>query len=370
MSRKNHTSFRDVEEALLAVEKLWHWRLPPLFKQLYLNELESLLAPCEFFPAGDIASGIGRAYGQFPQFLPFGRVAGEESLYGFYLGQLILEAAPPILYWDEGETFLRPVSCDFDAFLRRTVASGRYESDDDWPADANLDRARVEVIQSKLNLSSELFSESLPRNDTEFHQRLVRLDSQDCVSLCHLGCAARSSGDEERALDYFHRACEAAPWFGDPYYLLADVHRRRENFERALAGYWAVVQRAAPLCTRTWEWDLGEDHPDADIYEIAADELSQFDYAATDEMKSSPLWRVITRNDPYDPDIREQLAVRYEDDGNSSEAERELLSALSFCGGERSNQSDRIYARLLALYERSHRDRDASLIVYDSSLPR
>jgi hypothetical protein len=370
MSRKKEASFRDVEEALRAIEAFWHWQLPTTFRHLYLHGMQTFFAPCEFFSLEELASGVGRIFGQLPQFLPFGRVAGEESLYGFFLGPHNVEERPPILYWDEGEMFLRPVASDFEAFLRRSVLTGRYETDDEWPGSTLPETARLDLFQSLLGIPQSLFQDRLPGNDAELYQRLVGIDAQDCVSLSHLGCSARSNGDEERALDFFHRASEAAPWFGDPCYLMADIYRRKENYGRAMNGYWTVVEHPVSLCTRTWEWDLGEDHPDADVYEIAADAITQFDEAATPEMKASLLWRVITREDPYDPDVREQLAYRLSEAGRSADAERELLTTLSLCGSERNKQPERIYSRLLSLYERTGRHRDAALVAFDSALPR
>ncbi len=370
MSRKKDAAFRNVDDALQAIESFWHWKLPQTFRHLYTHQLQTFFAPCEFFALEELAAGAGRSFGQVPQFLPFGRVAGEESLYGFYLGPHTIESAPPILYWDEGEAFLRPVAADFEAFLRRSVVTGRYETDDEWPGSSLPDRARLELFRSLLNIPPLLFESRLPGNDTELYQRLVGLDPQDCASLSHLGCAARSNGEEERALDFFHRAGEAAPWFGDSSYLIADVYRRREDYARAIGGYWKVVQQPVAFCTRTWEWDLGEDHPDADIYEIAADAINQFDEAATAEMKSSPLWRVITRDDPYDPDVREKLANRLIEDGKPIEAEREIVTGLSLCNAERTKQPDRLYGQLHALYERTRRLRDAALVSFDRTLPR
>ena len=106
------------------------------------------------------------------------------------------------------------------------------------------------------------------------------------------------------------------------------------------------------------------------MYEIAADAITQFDGAATVEMKTSPLWRVITREDPYDPDIREQLAHRLSEEGKPVEAEREILTGLSLCGSERTKQPDRLYGQLLDLYERTGRKRDAALVTFDRTLPR
>ena len=131
-----------------------------------------------------------------------------------------------------------------------------------------------------------------------------------------------------------------APWFGDPTYLVADVYRERRDFARAVQEWWATVQCLLPLCTRTWEWDLGEDHPEADIYEVAADGLSQFEKEATAQMKADPLWNAVVQQDPYDPDVRERLGQALVKQGDLSGAEREILNALALCGSERGKQPE------------------------------
>jgi hypothetical protein len=125
-----------------------------------------------------------------------------------------------------------------------------------------------------------------------------------------------------------------------------------------------------PLCTRTWEWDLGADHPEADIYEVAADGLAQFGDITDCAHKSDPLWRVAINDDPYDPDVREALGDRLLAQNNISGAEREYLNVLALCCGEHGKQPDRIYNTLIALYERTGRSRDAALARHDRSLPR
>ena len=87
-------------------------------------------------------------------------------------------------------------------------------------------------------------------------------------------------------------------------------------------------------------------------------------------MKSSPLWRVITRDDPYDPDVREQLANRLLENGKHVDAERELMTGLSLCNSERTKQPDRLYGQLHDLYVRTGRLRDAALVSFDRALPR
>lgn len=372
MSKHEDRQVSRAEAGLSALEQFWQVRLPRAFRNLYTHFEYPFLAPCEFFGLDALLTGTGRGYGLIPQFYPFGRAVGEGGLYGFYLTPETMQGQWPVLYWNEDEMFLRPVSSDFQAFLRSCVLIGRYETEAQWPDDEPdaQEEAQREEFARLLHLPHELLFGSVPRNDTELHERLAGSDPQDAVSLCHLGCAWRARGDSERALDFFHRAIEAAPWFGDPLYLLANVYLERDNHQRAVQGWWAVAQRLLPLCTRTFEWNLGENHPEADVYEVAADGLAQFSEAADPGMKADPLWRVVVQEDPYDPDVRESLGQALLAQNQSMEAEREFLNALSLCGSERGKQPDRLYDALIALYERSGRTREAAMARFDRALPR
>jgi hypothetical protein len=372
MSRSENSRPNDTKDGLRAVERFWQASPPGAFCSLYTHFQHPFLAPCEFLALEAIAGGTGRAYGQIPQFMPFGRSVGEGGLYGFYVTPETALGRWPVLYWDEDEMYLRPVASDFEAFLRYCVLVGRYETEEQWPEEVrDRDEAAARrLFARRLGLPGEMLTGPMPRNDSELYERLVASDPQDAVSLCRVGCARRAQGNSERALDFFHRAGEAAPWFGDPYYLLADTYRLRGSRERAVQGWWAVVQCLLPLCTRTWEWDLGEEHPEADIYEVAADALAQFGGTAASAVKSSALWRVVVQDDPYDPDVREALGDTLLSRNDFVGAEREYLNALSLCGSERGRQPDRLYEALTTLYDRTGRMRDAAFVRHDGVLPR
>lgn len=359
-------------EGLRAVERFWQIRLPESFRNLYAHFPHPLLAPCEFFSLEAISAGAGRAYGLIPQYLPFGRAISEGGTYGFYGTPETLMGRCPVVYWDEDEMVLRPIASDFEAFLRYCVLIGRYETEDQWEEETPEWQEQTErrEFARRLGLPPDLLLGPIPRNDTELYERLASLDPQDAASLCHLGCVRRAHSDDERALDFFHRASEAAPWFGDPAYLVADVYRERKDYERAIQGWWAVVQHLLPFCTRTWEWDLGAEHPEADIYEVAADALAQHCDAAEPALRAQPLWRVVVHDDPYDPGVRESLGDALLAQNDTAGAEREYLNALSLCFAERGKQPERLYNALLALYERLGRARDAALARHDRALPR
>ncbi|HZT44107.1 MAG TPA: SMI1/KNR4 family protein [Chthonomonadaceae bacterium] len=372
MSLGEDRSRGGVAEGLRAVERFWQVRLPESFRNLYTHFAKPFLAPCEFFPLEAIAGGVGRSFGMLPQYLPFGRAVDESGLYGFYLTPETALGRWPVLFWDEDEMYHRPVTSDFEAFLRHCVLVGRYEMEEQWPDNIFdwQEESDVREFARLLNLPEALLLSPIPRNDTELYERLACSDAQDAFSLCHLGCIHRARGDSERALDFFHRASEAAPWFGDPPYLVADVYRERQNVERAVQSWWAVVQRLLPLCTRTWEWDLGEDHPEADIYEVAADGLAQYSEVVDAAIKNQSLWHVVVHQDPYDPEARETLGNALLAANDLAGAEREYLNALSLCCSDRDRRPDRLYDSLLRLYERMDSRRDGALARFDSMLPR
>jgi hypothetical protein len=371
MSKELHGYAPDFDTTVAALERFWRIRLPESLVRLYRNFEHPLLAPCEFYSLRSLASGAGRFYGMTPQFLPFGQLVGEGGAYGLYVTPQTEAGALPVVYWDEDEMFLRPVASDFDAFLRFCVILGRYEADEletDECGCAGEARDRVDLARL-VGIPDCLLTRPVPRNELELHTRILDSDPRSAWSLCHLGCVRRSRSDPDRALDFFYRAGEAADWFGDPSYLAADVWREREKFDRAVSGWWAVVQRLLPLCTRTWEWDLGEEHPEADIYEVAADCLAQYAEYAAREVRDSPLWSVVTQEDPYAPGLRESLGDELLARGDAAGAEREYLNALSLCIWEAGEQSERLYDALLSCYVRMDRQRDADLVRHDRALP-
>lgn len=372
MNEREETTKRHQEESLKQLEAFWRITIPDTFRKLYTHSQEPFLAPCEFYPLRLIVQGAGRTFGALPQFLPFGRVIGIGGFYGFYVTPETAQGSLPVVYWEEDEMYMRPIASDFDTFLRYCLLVGRYEMEEDWP-DAEGDWQEAEDLQELaevLSIPLTLLQGDPPRNETELYERIVRLDPQSALSLCHLGCVHRAQGNTEHALDFYYRASEACPWFGDIPYLIADIYREKGQWERAVQHYWSIMQTPLPLCTRTMNWDLGEDHPEADIYEVAADMLNQLQTHATSEMKTSPLWRAVTQEDPYDPDVREALGNLYCDQNELHLAEREYLNALSLCYAERGQQPLRLYDALIGLYERTGQSREAGLTRHDRLLPR
>ncbi len=365
-------------DAMQAVERFWGRKLPEPFRQLYTLYPRPFLAPCEFFTLLAISKGSGRTSGTPPQFMPFGRAVGDEGIYGFYINPETAPGQWPVMFRDDEEQYIRPVSSSFEKFLNHCILVGRYETEEQAGSAASVSLDLLEDLDEqreagrRLNLDTEVLFGPLPGNDTQLFERLAKLDPMDATSLCHLGCVRRAFGDktaDERALDFFHRATEAAPWFGDASYLMADTYRLKGQMPRACEGYWAVLNKLLPLCTRSYEWDLGEDHPQGDIVEVAADALRQFARHAPEGIHEDELWSVAVEEDAYDPDLREDYARRLLRLGNLPAAERELLNTLSLTVMEGGKQHKRVYQELIALYESQDRKDEAALALFDSALP-
>ncbi len=369
MSQSNTPRFETVEAELRTLEVFWQAKLPHSFRRLYQHLSQPLLAPCEFLPLRDIAMGAGRSYGMLPQLLPFGRGIDDGSTYAFYALPDHDAVNWPVLRWDEDEMYVQPVSSSFEAFVRHCFAVGRYAADDMGEVQEQYAQECSQTLNA-LGISGHPAMERPARNDSELHSILVQMDPSDAVSLCHLGCGSRTRGDIERALDYYFKASEATPYFGDPCYLAADVYRDRGEMDKAVQSWWAVVHRLLLLCTRTYEWDLGDEHPEADIYEVAADGLAQHGSLISSDMADDPLWHAVAKDDPYDPEVRESLAHLMLIRGKFENAERELLNALSLCCDQTGSRPERLYDSLISLYDKQGQARDAALARFDRQLPR
>ena len=361
-------SIAQVRKAMNAVEAKWQFQLPDGFSRLYAYQERPFLITCEFFTLEEILNGLGRERGAMPQFVPFGSGLDGE-LFGLYVTpELCLGRLPVLALSEEGS--LRPAASEFSSFLKTSILTGRCEAelDEEEPGDDTEEADARRDLSHALEIPENLLLGELPRNEAELFERLVNEDAQNAYGLLKLGCIVRGRNETERALDFYHRASEAAPWFGDCAYLAGDLYREGGRLDRAVQCYWSVISTPIALSTQSTEWDLGEDHPDADIYEISADALSQFRNHASADMLRDPIWRIIADEDPYDPEAREEFALMLQQKGDTAGAERELLNALHLCAGEPGAQPMRIYSSLHALYERNGRLRDAAFVEFDAQL--
>jgi tetratricopeptide (TPR) repeat protein len=357
-----------ITRGLRALESHWQVRLPETLARLYSAFDIPFISPCEFLSLDSLVADEYRWRGMLPQFLPFGD-DGEDNFFGFYVAPTSMGSDYPVLKWDHEYDHYSPVASSFEAFLHWCVIYGRYvaqDTFDDETEDFEEEDITRRQIAERLGIPSELATEPLPRNERELNERLARADGQNAWAYAQLGSHYFGQGQLEKARDCFFRASEAAPWFSDPYYLLAETYRTSGDMSRACELWWRVFDSPIAFSTRTSNYDLGDEHPETEVYEAAASRCLECRSALAGENEGSPLWELLLAGDPFSPGPRFELAERLNAAGDTSGRERELLNALTLA--TESRDISRGYEELIAFYERTGRTRDAALCRRDSEL--
>ena len=357
-----------VDSALRSLEQRWHVTLPESFHRLYRHFEQPYVSPCEFLTLPELQEDSERWYGMLPQFVPFGR-DGDGNTFGFYMPPVAAQEDYPVLFWNHEYDSYSPIASGFGPYVGWCVIQGRYMAQDEFEEDDPEFREEEENrrrFAEFLDLPKHLVLEALPRNDRELYERLAAWDPQSTQALSQLGSVWAARKETGRARDFFTRASESAPWFADPYYLLAETYREEAKTAEAISRWWQVIQCPIALSTRTSGYDLGQAHPDVEVYEAAVKYLVQNVEAVPPDVRGNPLGRLVLEGDPFEPDERLELAAELSGNGDASGEEREALNALALSTDEQLTAS--AYDRLIALYERNGRRREAAFCAHDRKL--
>ncbi len=357
-----------VEHDLNSLATHWLIDLPDAFARLYLAFEYPYLSPCEFFSLEDLLHDVHRWRGVLPQFLPFGDAGGD--LFGFY----VLPGGPysdyPVLRWNHEYDHYAPVASGFHSFLRWCVVTGRYEANDiyahDDPQFAEEEEHRREFAEI-LRIPLNLLVQPLPANERELNEHQRMADPQSPSALDQLGCFYLARGELDRARDCFARASETAPWFADPYFLIAETYRLEKRLDEAALRWWQVVHTPIALSTRTGCYDLGVDDQDREIADATLEYLRCHRGQALAVVQRSLLTHfILDANDPFTTAKRVQLAAKLREAGDLLGCERELLNALTLATVDA--ESDLAYDRLQEIYQQLGRTRDAEMCARDRDL--
>jgi tetratricopeptide (TPR) repeat protein len=348
---------------LRALAQHWQIEMPETFSRLYRAFEYPFISPCEFLSLQEMMEDEERWRGMLPQFLPFGQ-DGDENFYGFYVQPTDQKGQYPVLAWNHEYDHYYPVASGFEAFTRYCVIQGRFMAQDSFEEDSSEEEKQRHAFANIVGLPANLVTEPLPRNDRELYERLLHADSQSANALSQLGSRFFGAGDLQRARDCFVRASEAAPWFADPYYLLAESYRVEGNDSRACGLWWQVFQSPIALSTRTSNYDLGEAHVECEIYEAATDHCLTCQKDLNPALQDTHLWQFVLHGDPFTSEPRLALANTLSADGDVAGTERELLNGLTLATEE--EELDEAYDRLIAFYEETGRKRDAALCRRDA----
>ena len=360
-------SMSDTQPAVDAVEAHWGVHVPGSFRRLYEALDFPCLWACEFLSIEEIEADLERHAGMLPSFLPFGRGA-DDDLFGFYAPGDLTDRDLTVLQWSAADDHYFPVATDFDSFLLAAMVHGCQAcADMDSPKEEKQEMQRQAAIASAVGIGIPAGIHHAARNESELLALLLDLDPRSPDALLHAGCRALQQGQFDRARDLLTRASEAAPWFSDPYYLLAQTYIRTGDIADAIPRWWAVLQCPIALSTRTSRYDLGLDHPDLEIHEATARELLPHLSAAPAHIRTSRLASFLLHEGTYSTAVRIPLADDLLRDGDTIGAEREYLNALALA--TQRSEERLAYERLIALYERMGRSRDARRCRADSELP-
>lgn len=351
-------------ENLTRLADHWMCELPGAFTRLYEAFEYPHVGVCGFSPLDRLLSDSDRWRGMLPQFLPFGWDE-EENAFGFLAHPTVGVHEMPVLCWDHEYDFYRPVASSFEAFLRWCLIRMRHETDDNLGDNPFLSaELYLDEFCTIVGMDAGFARMPTPRNTTEMHEQVCALDPQAADALNHLGCRHLGMGSVERARDFFVRASEAAPWFADPYFLLADTYAQAGRPGEAVQRFRRVLDCPIALSTRTGLYDLGPGRGDSEISEVAARACASYGGPYEDD----PVVRFLrTRSDAFEPEARMELAAQFWDSGDERGAEREYLNALTLA-------TERLalgcaYRALIKMYESTGRHRDAERCRLDAEIP-
>ncbi len=357
-----------VDSALQSLEQRWQVTLPESVHRLYRHFEQPYVSPCEFLTLPELQEDSERWFGMLPQYIPFGR-DGDGNTFGFYVPPNVAQEDFTVLLWNHEYDHYLPIASGFGPFVGWCVIQGRYQAQDEFDEDDPEFREEEENrrrFAEFLDLPKSLVLEPLPRNDRELYERLAAWDPQSTQALSQLGSGWAARKDAGRARDFFTRASESAPWFADPYYLLAETYREESKTAEAISRWWQVVRCPIALSTRTSGYDLGQAHPDVEVYEAAVNYLVQNVETVPSEIRANPVGRLVLEGDPFEPDERLALAAELAESGDPQGEEREALNALSLSTDE-ALTSD-AYDRLINLYDRTGRRRESAFCAHDRTL--
>ncbi len=344
--------------------------VPPVMTELYYQWESPCFGGVEFFSLEEIVGGYLRWCGMLPRFVPFA-MDSFERVYGFLARRGAPD--PPILRYEKLPLGLeasgkplwmgcyQPITSKFQSFLHWLLLVDRYE--DDFEEESETTGPNRNDMAALAKLPHYQLNQTVVRNQQEFDSEMLRWDAQNVASLCRLGCVALGNSNPERALDFFYRASESAPWFGDCSYLAAEASFVQGDYERAARFWWHTIHTLFPFNTTSDNWDLGFEHPDGVIPLLAAQKLMDHAEYIEPALQADPLWMLAEEKLLRNLYARLNVGRFFQKYGEMADAEREYLNALSLARKRRELKS--AYDALIKLYESQSQFNDAQICMDD-----
>ncbi len=338
------------------LENAWEIKVPDLFWNFLTREPSQSLPDIDIFTVEEMIMESERTVRLPPNLRLFGKYSSGDSYICFHTVNGQNANKYEVVCWNIEERCLIPCASNFVNFLCKHLYSTRYNLDEEGEHD--IDVKYWSGLFNSLEVEAAWVFDEIPMNEKMMYETMSQHDRGDCLSQCHLGCILRSRGQVDEATHHFNEASKYTPWFGDAYYLLADVFRVEDSIEKAFHEWWKILNLPVVYSTRSDSWDLGADYPDADIYELTVDLMLGVQKSIPSTITDTPLWNAFLLEDPYDPVMREKLAETYSELGMHSAAESELWNAYFLYADDEYDELVRINSKLITLLDIQRRTYD------------
>ena len=268
-----------------------------------------------FLDAETVMGGWATWPGMFPHFHPMAEDGA--SIFGLYVPATGGGTPTAVLRYDQDECNLRPVAHDAAGFVGWAGLRLLFEGPDDETSAVDTDTAHW---LAQLGVS-------LPAADACATQRqfdaLVDLPAggSACARL-NGACRLHASGDQSGAEALAIRACQAAPWFVDAWYLAAQFARDQSDRTERL---WHGLRCPAALSTRTDCYDLGANSASSHVLDACLVEATRLGPPASP--LDDPLVDLVMSGQGLDHAARMAAAETYRVRNDLECAEREGLAA-------------------------------------------
>lgn len=347
------------------LEHAWDVKVPDIFWDFASRYPSQLLPDTHFFQVQEMILQNEITVRVPPNLRPFGMRISNESLICFHTGSHHKSNHWEVVYWNLDERCLSPYASNFENYLCKHLYSTRYSLDEEGLPD--IDLKFWTGLFNSLGIEANWIFDEIPINEKMMYETLSLHDSGDSLSLCQLGCILRSRGKEAEASHLFSEASKHTPWFGDAYYLMAEVMRTEGRMAQAVHEWWKILQLPVVFSTRSDSWDLGADYPDAEIYELTVDLIIGEQKHVPTPITDTPLWNALLLEDPYDPVMRENLAENYRHQSLDLALETELWDAYFLYADDDIEELLRINRKLSTLLEQQHRTYDLKQLLREQN---
>ncbi|MCX7951474.1 MAG: SMI1/KNR4 family protein [Clostridiales bacterium] len=314
-------------------EMKYGYYLPDEYKKfIYKFGGDSQFGSCRFEYPENIIANILRIPGKMDfRLIPFGDI-GNGDYYCFYRYGMSRDDYFIGIYLHETSNFVI-LSSDFKSFLYRCMLDDYFASishNDELSFNENIEATEESLY--RCNVLSKEYGFNLDeakkyKSEFDYHSLMIKKDDKAMQSLCFLGKYYLEKGQYKLGIKYINKAIKTYRKYLAPYYILG---RYLLLMEGDVDGYRYLKSALKSSLVLTGYSYWQEDY--IDIPDDVHREVALFVDDMLDE-KDILESKFIKGNDPYNSELRKQIAQEYYRVGKYKEALDECSNAL-FCNEE------------------------------------